>query len=217
MVLYEEWFDKVGLIHLDRYPDVTNSENGPLFSAYFHILHKNKKCNHPFLLRSIGAVQPAPHVFKPSANGGTHFSHDNMTGLYCMYYMAFRSVPSHLPLTHKHVKHPRDILFYMYCHTLKYGGFLVKLLQHILLAFPCLAMVISCLRKYERDGTTKATSTKLLAFLRCKTFGLNKTFRLCSYILNKSGLYTSWGDVFEFYFKHPEHPCRSMSAYGFEL
>lgn len=213
MVLYEEWFDKVKLMHLDRYPDITNSENGPLFTAYFYTLYSKRSFGqHPFMYQSMVAVNPSPGVYMPSGAGGEHFSHDNMTGLYAMYYMAFKRVPSHLPLVTRYVKHPRDILFFMYCKTLDYDGFLVKVLQHALLAFPCLAMIISCMRKFERDGTTWATSTKLLAFLRCNVFRLNKTMKLCTYFLKRHKMYKGWGDIFAYYFRRKDHPCNTLSS-----
>lgn len=212
-VLYNDWFDSAKLMHLNRYPDVLNSENGPLFTAQFYNLYRLRDFGlHPYIYESIKTVNPKTDVYKPSAQGGEHFSHDNMTGLYCMYYMGLGRIPSSLPLVTKYVKHPRDILFFAYCHTLKYDGLVVKLVQAILLAFPCLAMIISCMRKYERDGHTLATSTKLLAYLRCSVFGLTKTLTICEFFLKRHKIYKGWKDIFTYYFRQPKHPCNELSS-----
>ena len=212
---YNDWFDKVGLIHLDRLPDVTNSENGPLFSAEFYLLYKLTRTEnniHPMIYKSITSVNPNPKIYKPSALGGEHFSHDNMTGLYTMYYLAFKRCPKHLDIWTKYVRHPRDLCFFSYAKLAHKEGMLWNILHHLLLIIPALAMVISCFQRFKVRNGKKIIKTdgKLLTFVRCYAFNLTKTKKVCEFILKKRG-WTSWHHIFSTYFLRQDHPNNQMS------
>lgn len=221
MQIYSEWFDKVKLIHLAKNPDITNSENGPLFSAEFHRLYYEMYGKrHPYILDTISAINDKPGQFNPSGewldkdSKDAHFSHDNMTGLYCLYYIAFSKIPSHLPLITKYAKHPRDVLFYSYCHSLKYGGLLMHIIRHLLLIIPCTAMLVSCYQLYKVRNGNKILKTdgKLLTWLRCRTFGLKKTMWCAEKILKFRKKWRSWDHIFGAYFNRSDHPINQMAS-----
>jgi hypothetical protein len=221
MQIYSEWFDKVKLIHLDKAPDITNSENGPLFSAEFHQLYLEMYGKrHPYLLDTIGAINPRQGQYNPSGewlgkdSSNAHFSHDNMTGLYCLYYNAFSRIPTFLPLMTKDVKHPRDVLFFMYCHTLKYEGLLMDFIRHLLLIIPSFAMIVSCFQLYKVRNGNKILKTdgKLLTWLRCRTFGLKKTLYVCEKVMKFRKKWKSWGQIFGTYFIRTDHPINQMAS-----
>jgi hypothetical protein len=221
MQIYSDWFDKVKLIHLDKHPDITNSENGPLFSAEFHLLYKQVYGRlHPYVLDTITAINPCKGQYNPSGewierdSRDAHFSHDNMTGLYCLYYLAFSRIPTALPLMTKYAKHPRDILFYLYAHSLEYKGLLMDFIRHLLLIIPSIAMIVSCFQLYKvRDGNRiLKTDGKLLTWLRCKTFGLHKTLAACELAMRWRGKWRNWGTIFGIYFRRSDHPINQMAS-----
>lgn len=211
---YRDWFDEVDLMHLNRNPDMGNSENGPLFTAEFHTLYaKVYGKKHSLLSNSINAVNPNPGIYKPSGNGGEHFSHDNMSGLYCMWYLYSGKCPKHLAITTKYVKHPRDILFFLYAKMAHKTNIFYKFLQHMLLIIPAIAMIVSCYQTYKVRNGNKILKTdgKLLTWLRCETFGLTKTLAVCEWILKKRNIWYNWSHIFIYYFKTEGHPNNEMS------
>jgi len=219
--VYSEWFDAMKLIHLDKNPDITNSENGPLFSAEFHMLWKQMYGkSHPYLSDAIGTVNPRKGQYNPSGewidkdSRDAHFSHDNMTGLYCLYYQRFQHIPSHLDVMTKYVKHPRDLCFFTYCHMLKYDGFMMWVIKHLLLVIPSLAMIVSCWQLYKVRNGNKILKTdgKLMALLRCKTFGLKKTLWCCEKALKMRKKWKSWSQIFGIYFRRSDHPINQMAC-----
>lgn len=212
---YSTWFDNHGLLHLNDHPHPLDSENGPLFSAYFYCLWKFRMDSpHYQLPLTINTVNPTPGLYRPSVEGGEHFSHDNMTGLYSMYYLFIGRCPKHLATMAKYVKHPRDICFNTYAKIAHRRGVLWTLLQHLLLVIPALTMMITCYQKYKVRGGRKILKTdgKLMTFLRCHTFGLKKTLRVCEAILHRRSNFKHWGHVFSTYFTRPNHPCNRLSS-----
>ena len=215
MSAYETWFDKSRLMHLNDHPHPLDSENGPLFTAYFQCLFAYKmRSKYHNLSQSIVTINPTPGVYNPSAEGGSHFSHDNMTGLYCLYKMYVGRCPKHLHVLTKYVKHPRDICFLTYAKIAHKRGAFWNVLKHALLTIPSITMMVTCYQKYKVRGGLKIIKTdgKLLAFLRCHTFGLKKTLRICEFIMDKRAVFKTWGHVFSTYFTKPDHPCNRLSA-----
>ena len=219
------WKDEYGLIHLSPDPSPTDSENSPLFTAHYYSYHSpinetmdyDEEAHEGDLREAIASIDRRSW-FAPSGNwveelrdqviGGNpypHMSHDNMTGLYCLYWLRDGKIPSHLPVLKWNDRwwlHVRDLCFYSFAHIAHKGGFLWNALKHLLLIFPSISMMVSCMRQPTE------TSGKCLTFLRCHTFGLKKTFKLCSMILTNK----SWFDVFRYYFKHEDHPIPALVA-----
>lgn len=100
--------------------------------------------------------------------------------------------------------HPRDIIFYGYLA----GSIVCKLLLPIL----AIILIYSCLSRYkDKEKTMLATDGKLLSFIRCqgtkdKSAFFKVLYKLLTLIVNMQ--FGSWKGVFEYYFKHPNHPNR---------
>ena len=54
------------------------------------------------------------------------------------------------------------------------------------------------------------TDGKILAFMRCKAFGMHKTFAICDYLIKKNKNFGSWEKVMEIYFRNPDHPFHTL-------
>jgi len=186
--------DAMGLIHLRMSPKMDQSENPILFTAQAKLFYP--------LCYNIGAIE-SKLGFRANAARAfrSHFSHDNMTGLYCYKILAGISV-NHLPVARWNNRwwlHPRDLAFYFYCHYPRLGL--------LFLWISSLAMIFSCLGKYKyRNGQRYIkTDGKLLAYLRCKAAHMPVTFWICTKIIENHEYFNSWHEVAKKYFGE-HHP-----------
>ena len=199
-----KWLDSDRFLHTQKNPSVDQSENGPMFSGLLSIF-RSKTCDLPMM----GEIWDWKSSWRANSyrDRGSHFSHDNMTGAYCLYKNHVGVVPSSLPIAKWNGRwwlHPRDLTFYLWCH-------------HAILGLPflwiaSLAMIISCIQKYKvRDGKKFIkTDGKLLAYLRCRSFDMPITFAICSFFIRKHKYFNNWNDVAKRYFKEEGHPLRSL-------
>ena len=202
-----EWLDKDGFIHLHKNPTVDQSENGPMFTGLM-------TC-HAYPPRKIDIFQiwSADNKFRANSNReyGSHFSHDNMTGLYCMNKNLTGGVSVLLPIfgwNKRMWMHPRDVAFYFWAHYPRFGL--------LFLWIASLAMIISCLQTYKyrtEHGVKKKfrrTDGKLLTYLRCRSFDMHITFAICTWIIKRKKEFGSWQRVAEIYFTDENHPLRML-------
>lgn len=200
--MINNWFDSDGFIHTKEFPEVDQSENGPMFTGLLSCFRPS--CARVYMIGDHG------NTFRANSNRewGSHFSHDNMTGLYCLSKNTFNYFTSQrLPIAKWNGKwwlHPRDLAFYFWCH-------------HPILGFPflwiaSLAMIVSCIQEYKvRDGKKIIkTDGKLLAYMRCRSFNLGITFAICTFFIRRHKYFSSWNDVAKRYFQRPGHPLRSL-------
>lgn len=200
----EEWLDRDGFLHLHKNPEIDESENSPM---YYGLL--SSVIVIPYFL-SLSPLKQG-NKFRANANRewGSHFSHDNMTGLYCILknegseaYM--RSLPT-VYWNRDFWLHPRDLAFYFWA-------------KHPILGFPfiwiaSLSMIISCIQKYKVRGNGNKiikTDGKLLTYMRCKTFNMSITFSICSFFIRHHKYFNNWNDVAVMYFKDVDHPLRKL-------
>jgi hypothetical protein len=212
------FFDDNGLLHVE--PD-TPSENGILFLAELTLL-KIANGFEPDIERISKAIlstitaDPREHWFSsnPDMEGSSlsGFSHDNMTGLYCLLYIMEGVDMSKLPImkwNNRYWLHPRDIIYYLLLR-IKFNP-LRAILTCLLLPF----MVHSCLRPREE------TSGKCLWLLRLVTINLefnNKwTYYPSTALLFIANTLLSikhgdehWIDILYIYFKNTNHPIREQ-------
>jgi hypothetical protein len=235
------FFDSKGLLHVEK---GVFSENGVLFAAEYWIFFKNIK--EPYLSsffqreteKIIAGVynydsEKEKHWFDPNPSHNndinSHYSHDNMTGLYCLGYFTESFEIKQLPIIkwncvkpskqqkwyYKIQKklfgnylwfHPRDFLFYL---TLK---------NNILgyLGLPLL-FLISFFSAFAPKNITSGKCKWLLAYLTLNNH-TNKMVRafskLCLSLFSKT-LKKEHGsqpfiDVFNIYFKNEEHPIHNQ-------
>lgn len=99
---------------------------------------------------------------------------------------------------------PWDLAFYAIC-----GGSAIAKCFMWLIAITC---IISCMSEPGR------TSGKLLAFVKMNTLRkeswlMDKTYKLCSWILKRQYLQkdSGWWKAFNIYFPHLNHPCNIES------
>lgn len=201
MFIDDFWDDK-GLLHTGV-PPRSFSENGILFAAYFYFKALEKSPLTPFGQGQLGyAILNTYSLFfnpNPSDNNDetSHFSHDNMTGLYSLMY--YKHSCYSLPIFRwngRYWLHPRDIVFYATLRHIKLAYFFLPIVYF--------AAIISCMRAKE------ITSGKCLAWLRLTTlkdYHINKYVRwsanLCYKICEKL---TNFKEAFSFYFKREDHP-----------
>lgn len=212
-----KWLDVHGYIHLNESPEVDESENGPMFTGLLLVTPNITRWNvaNPFqqgpdLFAVINVKDKG--AFRVNAKGkwGDHFSHDNMTGLYCILNISpkpLKVIRKHLPIlkwNNRWWLHPRDISFYFWCH-------------HPILGLPflwiaSLAMIISCYQTYKVRGGVKIVKTdgKLLTWMRCKSFNMPITFAICTWLIKRNPYFVTWNHVASIYFKNPKHPLRTL-------
>lgn len=201
---YDDWLDHDGFMHTKKYPALDQSENSPMFSGLF-------SCVYP----SAQFVTKAMTLYDTEGNFranrmrkmGSHFSHDNMTGLYCYMKRRYGKVPEHFPIckwNSKYWLHPRDLAFYFWVHYPRLG--------YLTLWIASLAMMVSCIQTYKvRNGKRIIKSDgKLLAYMRCKSFNMSITFAACTFIISRHKHFGSWNSVAKMYFKEEGHPLRSL-------
>ena len=215
------FWDKHHLIH----PNPAEvSENGILFTAEYWYLYNHLHANYLYKTHLRAAIYSQSRLdsdiyqFKANPsdpNPGSHYSHDNMTGLYAMMILAGLSIKE-LPTIHWNDRlwlHPRDIAFYNILQQRKVAY----------LAFPLLVLMcaFSCLRNRG------ATSGKLLWWLRWHTLiehfkGKNKIMvKLSRAALSFSTFlikfnHSGWADVFAIYFKYKDHPINKLARQLYE-
>lgn len=211
---YEDWQDEGGFFHIQINPTKDGSENGPLFTAEVALFSKLNE----FDLAPIDVdnLKVSDTKFRDRYNGiPTHFSHDNMTGLYCLRELGFSSMS--LPIIRwdsndsKYWLHPRDVIFYLALNN--------KLLSPLTL----LLLPISFLTFLRERGNT---SGKCLWFTRFGTMSLSKNLILKA--VGKMGLWFGdffmepehgdkpLQDVFSIYFANAGHPCREEAKELYE-
>ncbi len=200
----KSWIDKDGFIHTKEFPSVDQSENGPMFTGLLSVFENGR--DRAMSTISIWSINDR---FRANRNRefGSHFSHDNMTGLYCLNKNRTGGVSVALPTARWNGRwwlHPRDVFFYFWCHNPRIGLFFLWISS--------LAMIISCIQKYKVRNGVKYIKTdgKLLAFLRCRSFDLKITYAICTFFIERHKYFDSWNDVAKRYFKEEGHPLRSL-------
>ena len=215
--MQEEWFDKYGLIHAHKDRD---SENGILFTVEYYLLKSLLKKLTDEDVKSfkiaIAYLRNDNGSYSATHGGGDHWSHDNHTAKVCMESFLKLKSDIWLPDWKKRV-HPRDLVFYLFLTP--YIGWLARPLLWI----PALTMIISCIQDTKTRQGRKIIKTdgKLLTFVRCistrrKSWTMNLTWKLCSWIIKHNSPFNSWDNIFEMYFKEPEHPNRVLSKEYFK-
>lgn len=160
------------------------SENGPTFTACA-VLHDvaGFPC-YEHLILSKRKLRTTP-----ISKWGTHVSHDTLTALYAFRKMEDLPV-NDLPICYWNGRwwlHPRDLAMYSYLHW--------PYICWIFLPIVFVAAVISALKPPE------VTSGKQNNFIRTRAFNLKFT----GYVTD---LITDYKQVFEVYYKDPDHPIR---------
>lgn len=203
---YKDWQDEGGFFHIQHSPSKDGSENGPLFTAEVALFSKLNEFDLAPI--DIENLKVSDVDFRDRFNGSTnHFSHDNMTGLYCLKELGFHNME--LPIIRwnsrgdKYWLHPRDILFYS---ILKYK---------ILSPLAMFLIPISIVSYIEEQGRT---SGKCMWFTRFGTMTLSKNpilsafgklgFHIGNFLMKKQHGDKPFQDAFEIYFKNDGHPCR---------
>ena len=223
------FFDKFGLIHLHENPKANESENPLLFTAEWVIATQldiwkdgykgsetfNKLAGLQFKIQSILDTFIQKPFKATGISTSDHFSHDNMTGLYCLAYLIYSITGNDryintLPILSWNGRiwwHPRDILFYC-AVKLKTKGKLCDLLSYPLLIMPLIAMMVSCWQSHKTRGGNKIIKTdgKMLSWLRTSSLGLTGSKSMMLSLIRKSGNFTTWKEVSAYYFKDPLHP-----------
>lgn len=206
--MYATFQDKLGFIHLNENPSITESENQPLFTAATELLMRLNGTSR------VGMLNTAYELLNPSKGEFvTHpytewrrFSHDNMTGMYIARELGLHSI--NLPICKwprrdkNYWLHPRDLIYYS---TLSYNP-----IGSILLPLLLIMAAVSYMAKRE------VTSGKCLWFYRLSVLTLSgSAYRNC---IGRLGLWLGekmlkcqhgsepFKDVFGFYFKNPNHP-----------
>lgn len=221
--MYNQWQDQYGLIHSKIHPELTQSENTPLFSSASLLLMRLNGTP------MIGMEYPRFGVFKNNGQFHTYpngddnrFSHDNMTGLYIARELGYLPEDYELPIARwdsytregaferKYWLHPRDLIFYSALNN--------KFIGNALLWF----LLVISLGSWFSEGT----SGKCLWFYRFGVLTLSNSLYKRS--IGKVGLWLgelcmkrehgaeAFIDVFNNYFKDPQHPINQeiVKYYG---
>ena len=219
------YWDEYGLLHTQR---GVMTENGVLFAAYYWMLNYKydplgyydgfvgtslREC----LLSNVKVgFWFDPNPSDPNNSSHTHFSHDNMTGLYCLHYLHYRKPQSELrfiPIlkwNHEWWLHPRDVVFYSIMKKRRWAYLLLPLLL--------IMSIISCIRDVSE------TSGKCLWWLRWSALELHQSRvvrKFAKYALSINELILRpkygehpWAQIFDYYFSNAgnydnaDHPIR---------
>ena len=209
------FFDEFGLLHVEPNED---SENGILFAAHWYTLQVIRGVVKPIYWDAVQEIatytEEGDRLFNANPeNPVSRFSHDNMTGLYCLlyqfgYWKWIEKLPTvrwnnnrrNPPTMMGNWVHPRDLIFYT---CLKYPNTLGTLLFPFLMPFILVSIM----------ANKTVTSGKCLWFLRLSSVSnvdniLGKIaavmLGITTFILSLKG--ENWKDIFAFYFKNKQHP-----------
>ena len=119
--------------------------------------------------------------------GEADLSHDNFTAIVCLshnYGLSYHKNIWRKDLVHC-MLHPRDFVFYASMSSVA-----LRVLFFPLYVIPLMAMMHSCYSDFKVRNGNKMLKTdgKLLTWLRCKSFNLPITSKICTYILGKRTL-----------------------------
>lgn len=205
--MISEWLDSDNFLHTEKNPALDQSENSPMFTGLLSLFIKQSPRLSEFFPITTFIANKSYRANR-TREWGSHFSHDNMTGLYCIYknrdaILRMRQLPI-LKWNNRWWLHPRDMAFYFWCH-------------HPILGLPflwiaSLAMIVSCIQTYKVRNGKKIIKTdgKLLAYMRCKSFNMGITLAVCTYFIQRHEFFNSWNDVAKMYFKEEGHPLREL-------
>ena len=203
---YEKFSDQYGLLHVE--PNVP-SENGILFLAEYVLLSSRLGKQIP-----LDKVQLAMSLSEWKKNHfqalipeqGEHYSHDNYSGLQCLKFFFEGQGEFRAKWNDRWWLHPRDLIFYGLLAKHRWA----KALSPLLFLFAYISV------RRERA----ITSGKCLWFLRFSTLesgnGIhNKNgylgMKMCEKVMSKLHGEKPWADVFQIYFRNPEHPNRRLA------
>ena len=186
-----------------------HTENSILFLAEYCLLFKEKYGYLPFSRSEIkktieffliedGHFVAHPDNFDESKENP--WSHDNHTGAMSLSYMY--NLDFHKKLNYRYWIYrtqPWNIVYYL---NLKSPIF--RFLMPILW-IKCVSGVINF-----TDNDKTETGGKIVAYLKMGTLGMKWTRKLCEWILGKNTQFKSYRDVFNYYFKHENHPNRKI-------
>lgn len=195
------YFDEYNLLHAKK-DEV--SENGILFLAEYVLLRKLQfgKLNVYDIIRALQSnivtLSPPRYQANPPERGD-HYSHDNMTGMYCLSLLTGQDLVKSLPVVRWNSRwwlHPRDIAFYLSCKYPKLFIFLAPILL--------LSLIVSLMKPKAH------TSGRMLWFLRLNTLTI-KGYPLAKhllkyYIKDIYSKYRGLDELFSIYFPDPFHP-----------
>lgn len=229
------FFDDYGLLHVEK---GVFTENGPLFAAEYWVStahlekHQFQKSRNVLLNCIKTSTLSGKRWFDPNPSHNNnelcHFSHDNMTGLYCLAYVTDYMLDV-LPIVrwncvkpHKQDRwyyklqkklfgnyiwpHPRDFILYL---TLKHSIF-----GYLGFPFLCLASFVSASApKNDSSGKCKWT-LKFLTLIKHENSVIRKIAQK-SFVRFQKKLKKEHGDyplidVFQEYFKNHAHPMHDL-------
>ena len=204
VIQLHEYWDEYSLLHVKR---GQFSENGVLFATQYYLL---RFLNQNISVKDMLDAQDTFHntikkgFFDPNPSDDNkedcHFSHDNMTALYCLGHLLGMDLKK-LPISlwnGRNWYHPRDLIFYNVMQENK--------LSYLLMPLLCIISFVSALSSKGR------TSGKMLLWLRLNILKRHKnlfirsfasqTLKLCLRVMPNEGMV----EVSSIYFKKKDHP-----------
>ena len=203
------FFDENRLLHVKK---GEYSENGPLFSAHYNmlcsLLGKPEETKQP-----RGIIKDKWFDSNPAHDNdeNTHFSHDNMTGLYflAMFFVEW-DAPT-IKWNNRFWLHPRDTIFYSIMNYRK--------LSYLFLPIIAIMAWVSCRTERGRTSgkcmwwlrlqTLKLHDNKLVSWFGEKLYKrITNTVKKNHYMHDRESIQFSspWVDVFSIYFSEADHP-----------
>ena len=217
------FFDENRLLHVKK---GEYSENGPLFTAHFCMLQRLLdipsngaiEATNKMIVCKVDddmVIRPKWFDSNPAHDNdeNTHFSHDNMTGLYCLKQMQELErieLPT-IRWNNRFWLHPRDTIFYSIMHTRK--------LAYLFLPIIAIMAWVSCRTERGRTSgkcmwwlrlqTLKLHDNKLVSWFGEKLYKrITNTVKKNHYMHDRESIQFSspWVDVFSIYFSEADHP-----------
>lgn len=237
---YPDWTDKFELYHTDPFPDPTQSENSPLFSAYVlafkimtqpHLKAEVKK-EAQLILETLKSStffnKYATAIVEQRGWDKDDLSHDNYKGIAVLHFLAEEPLP--LWLSFRAHWRPDNFMIALYCIFVTNIKFnkdpeRVMLYPLVLLLFPAvlsvlaigfLYMVLAKLKTNVRHYKTRngvkipVTDGKLLSLMLFQTWGWGLMTKLATKLIQRNKLFGSWYAVSTQYFKFKEHPVNRL-------
>ena len=203
----EKWFD-------EGFGMSPYGENRILFTAEYLAFYKFPAEYKDKVISLIEEQIDENGEFTTENNGD--ISHDNRTAIVCLsrnYGLDYHKKVFKKSLVHS-MLHPRDFIFYCYA-----AGGLLGIIGTILYPIALLAMMHSCYSNTKiRNGVRYLkTDGKLLTWLRCKSFKLPLTAKICTFIIDKNKEFIGWKEVFRVYFQDAGHPHNRMPKEWYDL
>lgn len=217
------FLDEYSILHLNANPKFDESENGLTFTGGYHAIYRASGKSSPIAIPDLslfikqGTDGHPIFLPTPKSSDNSHFSLDNMHGLYCLRELYFPKLDLPTYKWYKPHRHTESISKkWIRPDTAAFFGILNKELVWVILG-PLIMLIAATISCKKDRGTT---SGKILWFQRFCLLSVSKNkfqkilgkigLSLVNDILEENHGSRPMIDVMQIYFKNENHPMHTL-------